>query len=168
MPKSLALAHTKVAILTTAPANAAAPTVAELNAGISAAAKILDSDFTFGATDSDKVAEKALADANNINALGSSNFQCAFTLFRYFNAGTGAAEPTEDVLFTATKTKGTNLWVYARRNGKLETAAWATADEIYLGMQVITDTPQELDATGYIKKRIPCEPQASYPNIAAA
>ena len=39
-----------------------------------------------GYTDSDKVAEKALADINNVNALGSSNAQCAFTIFRFFDS----------------------------------------------------------------------------------
>lgn len=169
MPKSLADAHTKVAVLTTAPANPAAPTVAELNAGINAASRILASDFTFSATDSDKVAEKSLADANNVNALSASNFTAGMTIFRFFNAGTGVAEPTEDALFTATKTKGTTLYIYARKTGKLESAAWAASDEIYLGGALLTDSPQEpSDAGGYIKKRIPLEPQTMYQNIAAA
>ena len=51
MPKSLADGHIKIAILTTAPANLAAPTVAELNAGINAAARILASDWMFSPTD---------------------------------------------------------------------------------------------------------------------
>lgn len=169
MPKSLADGHIKLAILTTAPANPAAPLVAELNAGINAAARVLSSDFLWSPTDSDKVAEKALADINNVNALAASNFQAGMTIFRFFNAGTGVAEPTEDSLFTATRVKGTTLWIYARKTGKLETAAWASADEIYLGGSVITDLPQEpQDLGGYIKKRIPMEPQQMYPNIAAA
>lgn len=169
MPKSLADGHRKVAILTTAPGNPSAPTVAELNAGIDASCRILASDWTFGATDSDKVAEKALCDVNNVNALGASNFAAAMTIFRYFNAGTGVADPTEDSLFTATKTKGTTLYIYERETGKLATAAWAAADVIDIGMQVQTDVPQKpSDAGGYIKKRIPMEPQAAYLNIAAA
>lgn len=167
MPRSLAQAHTKVAVLTVQPSNPNAPTTTELNAGIQAASKILDSDFTFSPTDSDKVAEKALSEANNANALGASNFQAGMTIFRGFNAGTGNPDPTEDALFTATKVKGTNLWIYVRKTGKLETAAWASGDEI-TGAWCITDTPQEPDNTGYIKKRIPLEPQASYPNTAVA
>jgi hypothetical protein len=168
MPKSLALAHTKLAVLITSPANPAAPTAAELAAGISAACTILDSDFVFAATDSDKVAEKALCDANNTNALSASNYTAGFTIFRMFNAGTGAPDPTTDALFTACKTKGTTLWLYARRTGKLETAAWAAADEIYLGASILTDTPQAQDAGGYIKYRVPMEVQVAYPFIAAA
>ena len=169
MPKSLADGHIKIAICTTAPANPALPLVAELNAGIQAASRILMSDWTWSATDSDKVNERAVSDINNVNALSGSNFQAGMTIFRYFNAGTGVADPTEDSLFTATKVKGTSLWIYVRKTGKLETAAWAAADEIYLGGLVITDLPQEpSDAGGYIKKRIPLEPQQMYPNIAAA
>lgn len=169
MPKSLADGHTKIAILTTKPSNPAAPTVGELNAGINAAARILASDWTFSPTDSDKIAEKSVADINNINALGPSNFQAGMTIFRFFNASTGIADAVEDALFTACRVKGTTLYIYARKTGKLETAAWATGDEIYLGGELITDVPQEpSDAGGYIKKRVPLEPQAMFPNIAVA
>lgn len=169
MPKSLADGHIKLAVLTTAPANIGSPLVAELNAGINAACRILASDFNWTAADSDKVAEKALCDINNVNALGASNFTAGLTIFRYFNAGTGVADPTEDSLWTATKSKGTTLYLYARKTGKLESAPWAASDEIYLGGSVLVDNPQEpSDAGGYIKKRIPLEPQSMFPNIAAA
>ena len=46
--------------------------------------------------------------------------------------------PSPDALFTATKTKGSSLYIYQRKTGKLETAAWASADEIVLGGLVIT------------------------------
>lgn len=166
--KTLADGRIKVAVLTAAPANAASPTTTELNAGIDAAARILSSDFVWGAVDSDKVNEKSLVDINNVNALGPSNFSTAMTIFRYFNSGTGVADPTDDALFTAVKVKGTNLWIYVRRTGKLATAAWASADEISLGGNVITDLTQETDAGGYLKKRVPMEPQTMYPNIAVA
>ena len=58
--KVLADGKTKFTVLTTKPANPAAPTAAELNAGIQLADHVLTSDFSFGAVDSDKVAEKAL------------------------------------------------------------------------------------------------------------
>ena len=61
-------------MLTTKPANPAAPTATELNAGIDLSCDVMASDFTWGATDSDKVAEKALCVENNANALGASNF----------------------------------------------------------------------------------------------
>lgn len=167
--KTLADGHIKLAVLTTSPANPAAPTVTELNAGIDASSKVLISDFVWGATDSDKVAERALTDINNVNAIAASNFQAGISIWRYFNAATGVADPTDDALWTAVKTKGTTLWLYARQTGKLATAAWASADEIYLGGSVVTDNPQlPGDAGGFIKRRIPLEPQQMYPNIAAA
>lgn len=169
MPKSLADGHVKIAVLTTKPANIFAPTVAELSAGINAACRILASDWTWSAADSDKVNEKAVCDVNNVNALGASNFSTGMTIFRYFNAGTGLADPVEDSLFTAVKVKGTTLWIYARETGKLETAGWASGDEISLGGEVITDEVQNpQNAGGYIKRRVPMEPQSMRTNLLAA
>lgn len=168
MPKSLADGHRKVAILTTAPSNPLAPTTTELNAGIQASSRILASDWTFTATDSDKVAEKSLYDTDNVNALGPSNYQFGMTIWRYFNSGTGVPDPTEDALWTATKAKGTTLYVYERESGKLASAAWASGDEL-LGMLILTDSPQKpSDSGGFIKRRIPGEPQAGYPTAAVA
>lgn len=161
MPKSLAQGHRRVAILTTAPANPLAPTTTELAAGIQASALILDSDWTFGFVDSDKVQEKSLIDLNNANAISADNAQCGFTLFRFFDAVTGLTDTVGDAAFTATKTKGTTLYVYERETGKTAAAAFASTDEL-LGMQVLTDRPQKLDSSGYIKRRIPTEPQAVY------
>lgn len=169
MPRSLADGHTKFTILTTAPANVLSPTAAELNAGIDASDRILASDFVFGATDSDKVAEKSLASTSNANAIAAGNFQCSFTPFRYFVAGTGAVDATGDVVFTACKTKGTELWCYARRNGKLAAAVWASGDEIFQGADLITDNPQPpSDLGGYIKAHVPTEVQTAWPYIAVA
>lgn len=167
--KTLADGRLKLAVLTTAPANIAAPTAAELNGGIDASAKVLVSDFTFSPTDSDKVAERSLVDINNVNAIAASNFQAGITIWRYFNSGTGVADPTDDALWTAVKTKGTTLYLYARRIGKLGTATWASGDEIFLGGSVLTDNPQlPSDLGGQIKVRIPMEPQQMFPNITAA
>lgn len=172
MPKSLADGHIRLSILTAKPANPAAPTVAELNAGIGGATgvtcSILSSDFQFGATDSDKVSEKALCVVNNAEALGASNYQAALTAFRFFDAATKNAHATEDALFQAIKVKGTTLWLYARETAKLSTDVWVTADEIFLGAEVITDTPQRLDGSGYIKRRSNLLVQTAYENITAA
>lgn len=169
MPRSLADGKTKFTILTTAPADPANPTATELNAGIDASDRILASDFNFGATDSDKISEKSLATENNANALGAGNYQCAFTAFRYFNASTGAVDPTGDVVHAAVKAKGTELWVYGRRTGKKANAAWAATDEIFLGAHVLTDNVQPpSDLSGYIKERVPTEVQDAWPFIAVA
>jgi len=168
MPRSLADGKTKFTILTTEPVNPAAPTITELNAGIQAAANTLASDFTWGATDSDTVAERSLEDKNNANALGASNYSAGATFFRYFDDDTGAIDPAEDTAFAAAQEKGTRLWGYARKNGKDAGTAWAAADEIYLGAEIITDEPQPpSDNGGYIKYRVPMQVQKAYPFIAA-
>jgi len=169
MPRSLAEGHTKLTILTEEPVDPASPTVTELNAGIDASCNILASDFTFGATDSDKVAEKALCDESNANSLGASNYQFGLSPFRYFGAA-GISAPTEgDDVFQALKIKGTDLWAYARRTSKKSTEAWAATDEIFLGAKVSTDEPQPpSEMGGYIKWRVPGEVQDAWPWIAAA
>lgn len=169
MPKSLADGHSKLTILTTEPANPAAPTAAELNAGIDFSCAVLASDFNWSAGDSDKVNEKALCTTNNANAIGASNFSAGITLFRYFDEVTGAVDLTEDAAFQAVKAKGTTVWGYLRENGKLATADWATGDEIVLGLEVLTDNPQRpQNAGGYVKRRVPLEPQQGWSEIEVA
>lgn len=167
MPRSQADGKTRTVILTDEPVNPAAPTFAELNAGIYISCDIFDSDFTFGATDSDKFAEKAQCEVNNTNAFGASNFEAGITVFRDFGA-LGVPGPEDDV-FTATKVKGTELWMYSRRTSLSSKTIFAATHEIYLGAKVITDEPQPpSERGGYIKWRVPMEVVEAYPWIAAA
>lgn len=168
MPKSLADGHIKLTICTTKPANPAAPTVTELNAGIDVSCDVLASDFLWTPTDSDKVAEKPLCAPNNANAIGAGNYQAGATFFRMFDETTKNADVTEEAGYQAVKAKGTRVWGYARETAKLSTEAWAAADEIYLGLEVLTDSPQRTDAGGYIKRRVPMEPQLGWEEISAA
>lgn len=163
----LADGKTKFTILTTKPANPAAPTAAELNAGLQLADHVLTSDFTFGAVDSDKVAEKALGASGNANAIGASNFQIGFTIWRKFLTA-GGFDAADEAAWTALKVKDTTVWAYARQMDKAASVAWAANDEIYLGAEFTTDTPQRTDGTGFVKYRIPGEVQTGYPFIAAA
>lgn len=169
MPRSLADGRTKLTILLTAPVDPEAPTATELNAGIDASCNIMASDFMFGATDSDKVAEKALCVENNANSLGASNYQFGATAFRYFSA-LGASAPLEgDDVFQALKAKGAEIHAYARRTSKKSTDVWVAADEIYLGARILLDEPQPpSDTSGYIKFRSPGEVQEAWPWITAA
>ena len=158
----------KFTICTTAPVNPAAPTVAELAAGIDMSCKILDEDFTWSAVDSDTVAEKALCDTGNSESFGPSNFDAAFTLWRYYATG-GGIDVSADAGFAAVKTKGATLYGYARRTDKASTAAWAATDEIYLGAEFTNDNPQiPGDKSGWLKWRIPCKVQRGWTWIAAA
>lgn len=169
MPRSLADGHIKFTLLTAEPDDPRAPTATELNAGIDASCRILASDFSWSAGDSDKVNEKALCTEGNANSLGASNFNGGITPFRYFDAATKNAHATEDAVFAAVKVKGTELWGYARKTAKKSTEAWAADDEIYLGGKVLTDEPQTpSDGGGYIKTRVPLEFQEGYPNIEVA
>ncbi len=164
MPRSLADGKTKLTFLTTKPADPESPTDVELNAGIDASCNVLASDFTWGATDSDKVQEKALCTKNNANALGPSNYQAGVTPFREFDStNPGQPDPVADLVFAAMQAKGTELWGYARRTGKDAKEAWAAGDEIFFGAHVLTDSPAPpQDLGGYIKYRVPMEPQEGY------
>ncbi len=165
----LADGRLKLTALTTKPVNPASPTVTELNAAgaLDLSCKVLQEGFTFGAGDSDKVAEKALCDVGNANALGASNFVAGLTLWREF-ATAGGFDATGDAAFVALKNKGTTLWLYGRLSDKLATLPWLAADEIFLGAEVVTDTPQRSDGSGFIKYRIPLEVQRGYPFITVA
>ena len=167
MARVLADGKTKFTILTTKPVNPAAPTATELNAGIDLSCDILSSDFTWGATDSDKIAEKALCDEGNANAIGASNYAGGFTLWRKFATG-GGFDETAETGWAALKEKGSTLYGYARQSDKDATDAWAATDEIYLGAEFITDTPQRTDGSGFIKYRLPVEIQKGYPFIEVA
>lgn len=163
--RTLSDGKTKFTILTMKPAIPSAPTVTELVAGIDLSCDILTSDFNWTATDSEKIAEKALCDKNNSNALGAGNYTAGVTLWRKFDPATGAATAIDEPGWAALNTKGAEVWCYARETGKDSTAAWAANDEIYLGGSVIVDTAQRTDGTGFIKRRIPMEPQSMFDNI---
>lgn len=167
MPRVLADGRTKLTILTSSPLDPANPTASELNAGIDMSAKVLTEGFSWTPADSDKVNEGALSDTTNSSALGRTNYNAAFTLWRYYLTG-GGVDPTADAGFAAVKTRGTTLWGYVRRSDKLASAVWAAGDEIQLGAEFINDTPQDPGAGGWLKYAIKCEVQNGYPFITVA
>ena len=158
MPKSLADGRTKVAILSQKPADPLAPTITELKAGIDASCRLNAADFNVGPTDSETIDEKELCVEGNATALGPSNATIEFTPFRYFNLETGKAEETSgddigDAVFQATKNKGSRLWMVIRETSKKSTEEWAAGDEVDV-YEFITDNPQNVDRTGYIKRKV--------------
>lgn len=153
MPRVLADGKTKFTILTTAPADPAAPTATELNAGIDLSCKVLSEGFEFGPTDSETVDEAALCDEGAAVSFGRSNYSAAFTLWRYFLEA-GGADPDEDAGFAAVKAKGATLYGYTRRTDKKATEDWASVDEIRFGAEFTVDNLQD-QAGGWIKYRIP-------------
>jgi len=167
MARVLADGKTKFTILVTKPVNPAAPTATELNAGIDLSCDILTSDFTWTATDSDKIAEKALCDKGNSNAIGAGNYSAGITLWRKY-ATAGGPDTAAETGWAALLEKGSEVYGYARESDKDSTELWEAADEIYLGGSVVTDTPQRTDGSGFVKRRIPMEPQRMYDNIVVA
>lgn len=157
MPKSLADGHTRVAILSAKPADPLHPTVTELEAGIDASCRINSADYNVTPTASETVEEKELCVEGNAVAFGPSNATIEFTPFRYFGAD-GSAEESEadevgDAVFQATKVKGTRLWIYQRETAKKAVDAWEAGDEVD-GFEFITDNPQQVDRTGYVKRKV--------------
>lgn len=158
MPRSLAEGHKKVSIMAVKPANLAAPTVAELNAGIDASCRILESDFKLGPAGSDTVDEKSLCDIGTSETPTNQKFEGMLTVFRYFSAGkaevAGTGGVVGDALFQALKVLGTEVYIAVRETSKLATDAWAATDEVDV-FHVFTDAPQRGDGTGFIKRMIP-------------
>lgn len=168
MPKSLADGRTKLVLLSAKPADPESPTVAELTAGEDISCAVLSSAYSFGAADSDKVAEKPLCVEGNVNAIGASNWVADVTLFRYFDEATSQTSIAEDAAYQALKEKGTVVWLAERESAKKSTEAFVAADETTV-IEVLTDNPQKpSDQGGYLKRRIPLEPQAAWTGQVAA
>ncbi|AZL13782.1 hypothetical protein CXR25_13865 [Brevibacterium aurantiacum] len=172
MPKSLADGHTRVALLSAKPEDPMAPTITELEAGIDASCRINSADYNVTPAASETVEEKELCVEGNAVAFGPSNGTVEFTPFRYFDE-TGAPETggvegeIGDAVFQATKEKGTRLWLYQRETSKKATDAWEAGDEVD-GFEFITDNPQQVDRTGYVKRKVVGAYQDMWLNAAVA
>ena len=135
-----------------------APTITELEAGIDASCRINSADYNVTPAASETVEEKELCVEGNAVAFGPSNGTVEFTPFRYFDE-TGAPETggvegeIGDAVFQATKEKGTRMWIYHRETSKKATDAWEEGDEVD-GFEFITDNPQQVDRTGYVKRKV--------------
>lgn len=155
MARVLADEHIKLTVLTTKPANVTEPTATELNAGIDASCLIFADDYSWTATDSERIGERALCEGSASESPGIGNYDLGITAWRWYDPETGEIDAEADELFAALKEKGTVVWAYERRTGKEHSEDWAAADEIHLGGEVTTDTPQSTENTGFIKYRIP-------------
>jgi len=166
MPKTLADARTRLVALTTAPANPAAPTVTELEAGIDLSCRILKSDYRLSPVASDTVADTELCAEGNAVTYGASNYEGSLTPFRYLTDD-GKADATNDVAWETLKEKGTELWLYEREGPRYD-APWTAADEVD-GFNVITDNPQRpSDRSGFIKRVVPLGVQRAWLNATVA
>jgi hypothetical protein len=151
--RMLSKGRTKVAVLTTKPADPAKPTVTELEAGIEASCKIPSSMWTFSAGDPTTETDSPLCVESDNEVPVADTYDTSFGVYREF-AADGGFDPLEDALFEATKVRGTTLWIYARKTDKLSKDAWEADDEIYLGGELITGTPKNVEG-GFIKFEVP-------------
>ena len=152
--KTLADGRTKLAILTTKPANPAAPTLTELNAGISAAGLVAKNGTRVTASNSDTVNDPELSSNTNAPTWAASNFEGSIAPFWLLDATTGAYSAGDNAVYEALTPKGTTVFL-AFREGPLESAAWAAGDKVDL-FEVTTDNPQRPTETGaWIKRIIP-------------
>src|SRR5690606_25449480 len=125
MPRSLADGKKKFTILPAKPVDINAITLTEITAGGDYSCWVLSSGFDLGFAASDTVDEKALCVEGNAQALGNSNFQGGFTVFREFDA-TGMPDTTalSEELWDLVKEKGNTLHIAVRHSGKKSGDAW--------------------------------------------
>lgn len=161
--KTLADGKTKMAILTTAPADPSAPTASELNGGIDASQLVAKNGTRISATGSDTVNDPALSSSANVTVYGASNYEGTIT--PYWLLGTdGSYTSGDNAVFEALKTKHTEVYV-ALREGPDYSDDFASGDVVD-GYTIRTDNPQKPTETGaYIKRTIPVAVQAAYEHV---
>lgn len=149
MPRKLAEGTVKACILTEKPADLTAVTLAEATAGKDISDWIIYSTYQAGAQASETVAEKPLSKKGNANALGSSNYQVQFSIFRDLDEN-GQPVAAGDIAFGLFKEKGQTVWLLERR-GPDSPEPWAASQE-YSIYELLTDNPQTPDnLDGYQK-----------------
>lgn len=166
MPKTLADARTRLAILTTKPTSLKSIPIASLTAGIDASCRLLKSDYRLSPTASDTVPDTELCSEGNAVTFGASNYEGSVTPFWYLDED-GKSDTAEDVVYQALKEKGTHLW-FVEREGPRYDEDWAAGDAIQV-YEVITDNPQKpSDRAGYIKRVVPLGVQRAELNAVVA
>lgn len=154
----LADKNIKLTFLTTKPVNVESPTAAELNAvGAIDASCLVDYDsFKWSASASEQIGERLLCEGTASQTPGVGNYDLNVTVFRFFTDAVGGGFDTAgDKLFAALKAKGATVYGYARRMDKRYSMPWAALDEIQLGGEMVTDTPQASTNEGSIKYNVP-------------
>lgn len=164
MPKTLADARTRVALLVVAPGDMDAVEVGEATAGIDASCKLLKSDYRMSPTASDTVDDTELCSEGNAVTFGSSNYEGTMTPFWYLDED-GKIVLLDNAVWEALKEKGSELWVVEREGPRYD-EPFAVGDlvDVY---RVITDNPQKpADRAGYIKRVVPLGVQDARLNVA--
>lgn len=154
MSRTLADGNMKITLLTSAPADLAAITLTELNAGTDISCGVKHP-FSHGAAGSNTINEKAVCQKGNPQVFTDSTYTVSMTAFREFGED-GLPDSAKDVAFEAFREKGTVAWLVVRDQvGKASGVDWAAGDP-YSAYEVMCDDPQNpTDEGGYIKRVIP-------------
>lgn len=165
--KTLADGKTKLVILTTAPADPSAPTVAELAAGTDVSTMVAKSGTRVSATGSDTVNDSPLSASSNAVVYGASNYEGAVVPYWLLDPVDGSYTAGDNAAFEALTPKGTVVW-FVLREGPGFDLAMVAADVVDV-YKIITDNPQKPTETGaYIKRTIPVAVQAAYEHVTVA
>lgn len=124
-------------------------TLTELNAGVRVSRAIMRNGYRLSPTGSDSIDEPGLEDTGNTGTYGSSNYEVALPLFRYFD-DQGQSHEEQDVAFNLFVAKGVHLWL-VERIGPPAAQAWAAGDVYNLYPVVLDDAQQPTDLSGYQK-----------------
>jgi hypothetical protein len=139
------IAVTKVIVLTTAPTNLNAPTVAELTAGTDITS-ILTSGTEIDFEDSEVVTEMGFADGQKVEAPALGSYKVQLNMFRLWTSGApGTNDPS--VIFTDTYP---TLYVYKRVG--LASSAAVAATQKFTYFRITADRPREPAGQGGFTK----------------
>lgn len=153
MPKQLSDERIAVMLFDEPPADPAAITVTEWDAGTPLECRIMAGEFRLSPSGSETVNQSELCEGVNATTFGRSNYDASMTVFRYLT-DEGLADALNDVAWDATKVKGTTLYL-AEREGPIHDAPGAAGQE-YSYFEVVTDDPQKpSDRGGFIRRVIP-------------
>lgn len=124
--------------------------------GLQASCRAVAADTRYSPTDSDTLADPAVCEPANSQALGASNYEGRLGLFRYPDPDDpGQHSEQYDEVFQALKEKGTDAVIVIRDLGLRWDAPFESGQEIE-AYRVTTDWPQKpQDRTGYQKRIIP-------------
>lgn len=145
----------KLVILTAAPENKNAVTVAEATnvANIDISMQIR-ANPTLGATGSEKVNMPAMGESSASETFGKSGAAGQLEAFLYYDEN-GQIDPVTSTAYEALNGKGTEVWLLRRTGGKPASAALAAGDT-YSIFKVVCDDPQPpSDKTGWVRVVIP-------------
>lgn len=145
----------RISVMTVAPEDLGAPTVAELEAGMDATCVFAINGTRFSATASDTVTDPVFCEGVNSSTVGADNYEGSVALKLFFDADTKQYDADLNEIFEALRVKRSKVWVAFRPGPEWDTA-WAVGDMLSGVFEFETDNPQEpTDYTGDIKVVIP-------------